>query len=74
MAAPNVAGGYVAARLCQAVGDRLVANRHTYPKEHFRQRHLPRSQRGNVEKHVEGERIRVSLCSPISTPRDHHDC
>ena len=64
VAAPNVAGDYMAARLCQAVGDRLVANRHTLPKSIF----------GNVQKHVEGERLRVSLRSLISTPRDHHDC
>lgn len=75
VAAPNVAGGYVAARLCQAVGDRLVANRHTFQKSIFGNgSYLAR----NVVNHVEGERVRVSLrtvrSSPVCTPRDHHDC
>ena len=67
VATPNVAGGYVAARLCQAVGDRLVANRrHTFQKSIIGNGiYLAR----NVEKHVEG---RVSSRQPPSVLRYSH--
>lgn len=60
---PNVAGGYVAARLCQAVGDRLVANRrHTFQKSIIGNGIYLLATWKNMWK---GERVRVSLRTPI---------